>query len=812
MANPFSKTFHWPTLLAKTLLIPGGLMPLMAQVAHAAAAEGTQAGESPAGLVLIAAADISAGNLAGASGNDLYLDVKLNGMPRGLMHFGWRDDELWASASALQQLGFVLPAGTTDPVRLNSLTGLRGTYDARRQQVALMAPLSLLKLATTQLTTPGIAAQPATASPGLLLNFDLYGASAQQGAASLSAFTEVRAFSSAGVISSTALTQAIRSDASDWQNTTTTRLDTTWSQSYQDQMLTLRVGDTLTGSLPWTRATRIGGVQLSTNFALQPYRTTAPLPSFIGAATLPSDVELYVNGLRQYSGKVPAGPFQLNTIPNITGSGNAQVVVTDALGQSTTLSFSIYDTQQLLQKGLSDWTVDLGVVRNNYGLRSFDYGSDPAASGTWRYGLTDSITLETHAEATRDLTTAGAGGVWQLGAAGMVSGAASHSVHDAQQGSQLNLGYSWRNDRFNFGLNATGTQGDYLDVASQYGTLPAVGTGSAVMGYNAPNIGNVGVSYLYLRYPDQSATRYATAYWFKSIGRATSLNLSVNQNLDTRSESNIFFGINVALDSNVSLSGGMQRDQSRSIYTADAGSSAPSGGGIGWRAGLRQGEGQNGGQAQVDYLGRYGRVGAGISAFGDSRYTYASANGGLVLMGGQTFATRRVDDAFAVVSTDGIAGVPVKLENRPIGNTDSKGMLLVTPLRAYQNNQLAIDPMRLPSDVRIDRVKALATPTDRAGTLVRFGVTPVRAALITLVDAVGKPLPLGSLVRVQGSDGLQPVLVGFDGETYVDTLNLQNVLDVQTPAGTCRVSFDYPKQGKGIAQIGPLQCFTESAR
>lgn len=165
MANPFSKTFHWPTLLAKTLLIPGGLMPLMAQVAHAAAAEGTQAGESPAGLVLIAAADISAGNLAGASGNDLYLDVKLNGMPRGLMHFGWRDDELWASASALQQLGFVLPAGTTDPVRLNSLTGLRVTYDARRQQVALMAPLSLLKLATTQLTTPGIAAQPATASP-----------------------------------------------------------------------------------------------------------------------------------------------------------------------------------------------------------------------------------------------------------------------------------------------------------------------------------------------------------------------------------------------------------------------------------------------------------------------------------------------------------------------------------------------------------------------------------------------------------------------------------------------------------------------
>ena len=117
--------------------------------------------------------------------------------------------------------------------------------------------------------------------------------------------------------------------------------------------------------------------------------------------------------------------------------------------------------------------------------------------------------------------------------------------------------------------------------------------------------------------------------------------------------------------------------------------------------------------------------------------------------------------------------------------------------------------MQLPSDVRIDRVKALATPTDRAGTLVRFGVTPVRAALITLVDDAGKPLPLGSLVRLQGAGDAQPVLVGFDGETYLDTLNLQNVLNVETPTGACRVSFDYPKQGKGIAQIGPLPCLKE---
>lgn len=807
MAKRSSKLFPRPTLLVKALFISGVLLPAWAQAAQAVQGQAFSGGANPG--LLVAATD-DASSVAGPRGSELYLDVELNGMASGLAPFGWRDGELWASASTLRQLGFMMPPGSTDPVRLLSLPGVTATYNVQRQQVSLMAPLSLLSLATTQLSMPGIAAQPATASPGLLLNYDLYATSGRQGASSLSAFTELRAFSGAGVISSTALTQAQRSDSSPWKSTTT-RLDTTWSKSYQEEMLTLRVGDTLTGSLPWTRATRIGGVQLSTNFSLQPYRTTAPLPSFLGSATLPSDVELYVNGLRQYSGKVPAGPFQLNTLPNISGSGNAQMVLTDALGRATTLNFSIYDTQLLLQKGLSDWTVDFGVVRNNYGLRSFDYGRKPAASGTWRYGLTDNFTFETHAEATSGLALAGAGGVWQLGAAGMVSGAAAHSVQGADRGSQLNLGYSWRNDRFNFGLNATGTQGSYLDVGSQYGSLPVRRSGSVVAGYNTPSLGSVGVSYLYLRYVDQPVTRLATAYWFKSIGRSTSLNLSINQNLDKRSERSVFFGISMALGDKASLSGGIQRDKDRSVYTVDASSSTPSEGGIGWRTGLRQGGGQNGGQAQLEFLGRYGRVGAGVSAIGDSRYAYASANGGLVFMGGQTFATRRVDDAFAVVSTDGVAGVPVKLENRPIGTTDSKGMLLVAPLRAYQNNQLAIDPMQLPPDVRLDRVKTLATPTDRAGTLVRFGITPVRAALITLVDAAGKPLPLGSLVRLQGASNLQPVLVGFDGETYLDTLNLQNVLDIETPNGVCRVNFDYPQQAEGIAQIGPLPCLKKAA-
>src|SRR3546814_5580560 len=83
----------------------------------------------------------------------------------------------------------------------------------------------------------------------------------------------------------------------------------------------------------------MAGVQWRRDFGLQPQLLTDPIPQFFGEAALPSAVELYVNGVRQYSGQIAPGPFTLNTVPNLNGSGAAQVVITDALGRSRTIDF-----------------------------------------------------------------------------------------------------------------------------------------------------------------------------------------------------------------------------------------------------------------------------------------------------------------------------------------------------------------------------------------------------------------------------------------------------------------------------------------
>lgn len=794
MATPRPKTSRRWIPRADRLLYLGLLAPACQAAAQGLPAAGIPAATRPAAM------------LAAVEETPLFLEVMLNGMPRGLQPFVWRAGELWAEAATLRQIGFVLPADAVPLQRLRALPGLAVDYDAAGQRVALQAPLPLLQLPTTVVGSPEVPAQAASASPGVLLNYDLYGTQGRGGSASLSAFGELRAFSGDTVFSTTALMQRIRGVGDEGWHSQSVRLDSTWSRSFPDEMLTLRVGDTLTGSLPWSRATRIGGVQLARNFALQPYRSTAPLPSFIGSATLPSEVELFVNGIRQYSSQVPAGPFQLNTLPVINSAGTAQVVLTDALGRATTLSFSMYDSGRLLAKGLTDWTVDLGVVRRNYGVRSFDYGSEPVATGTWRRGLSDSFTLEAHGEATRGLALGGVGGVWQLGGAGLVSAALAHSRHSAGSGSQGSLSYTWTRERVSASFSGTRAFGDYRDVAAQYGAAPPRATARASVGYSTAALGSFSLSYLYLRQADQPAARYASLGWFQSLGRTASLSMGFNQNLDKREERSFYLSLNWSLDSRTSVGAGVQHDGRGTTGTVSAQRSVPGEGGWGWRATARAGGDAQGGQADLDYLGDHGRLQAGVSDFGrGSRQAYAGATGALVLMGGHGFAARRIDDAFAVVSTDGVPDVPVRLENRPVGRTDARGMLLVVPVQAYQNNRLAIDPMQLPADVRIDRTETLFTPADRAGALVRFGIAPVRAASVQLVDAAGQPVPLGSRVRLEGQAG-EGAVVGYDGMVYLEGLAPDNALAVHTPAGACTARFAWSRPDSGLAQIGPVLC------
>ncbi|MEO6984445.1 MAG: fimbria/pilus outer membrane usher protein [Paralcaligenes sp.] len=740
--------------------------------------------------------------------DSVFLSVKLNGnQDADFVPFTDRQGELYLTKESATQLGFSAEylQGVSASTPLSQYPDVKVDYNRSLQSVSITAPFSALNLSTAVVGARGGARTVASASPGLVLNYDLYSSYDNQNNANLSGFAQLRAFNNFGVLSDSYLFSEQRLQGQPGWQRTIVRMDTTLEHSLQDKELTFRLGDTLTNGLSWTRQTRLGGLQISRNFTLQPYQTTTPLPAYFGSAALPSAVELYVNGIQQYNGNVPAGPFVLNAMPSVNGAGQAQVVLTDALGRRTSVDFSYYNASKLLRKGLTDWSFETGYVRENYGFESFRYGHDPMASGTVRHGFTNWFTGEGHLEGSKGIVSGGLGAVVNIGDLGVVSAAWAQSKALGVNGGQYSLGYQVQRGPFNAGFNTQRSIGGFSDVAGLYGGSPVLRNDSAYVGFSAGKIGNFSLNYALLQQADQPRYRYGGASWSRSFGQGVSVSLSANQNLDVRSDRAIYLSVNFSLGKNVSAYASAARTDGASTYTSGASHSA-SGDEWGWSVQAQQADQQTAtANGQISRQFQYLDFGAGISSAGASQYGYASASGSLVAMGGGVFAARRIYDGFAVVSTDGVPNVPIKSQNRVVGDTNSRGLLLVPSLQSYQHNKISVDPTNLPVNMRIERVDTDVVPRYGSGVNVKFTMETVHAASLILHGPDGQVIPMGEQAFL--NHGKEPAgWVGYDGRLYLEGLKEDNYLSIQGEDINCTLRFRYTAKADTVPEMGPLLC------
>src|SRR5690606_35252959 len=129
------------------------------------------------------------------------------------------------------------------------------------------------------------------------------------------AFLEARGFSPYGTLSSSAVSSYSPTIE---QRSSFARLETLYTYTEPEPMRRWRIGDVVSGALGWSRAVRLGGVQVSTDFGLRPDLVSYPLPVFGGSAALPSTVDVLVNSIRSLSLPVQPGPFQLRSLPVVT--------------------------------------------------------------------------------------------------------------------------------------------------------------------------------------------------------------------------------------------------------------------------------------------------------------------------------------------------------------------------------------------------------------------------------------------------------------------------------------------------------------
>lgn len=746
----------------------------------------------------------------------LSLDVIVNGAKTGTWLLVERAGQLHAPRDAFEEWRVQKRADVPsikfkgeDYWPLSAVPGYRSKIDFANQSVELLfSPEAFTATKLTQELYKRPVVSPVL--PSVFFNYDLnYTDSTFRNAPSvkdLGMLSEFGISNRWGVFTNTGVgrnltdNMVLGGEGRSW-----TRLETTFTRDYPEQNRTLRFGDTQTLPAMAGRAVYFGGVQYGTNFALTPGYISQPIPVLRGLSAEPSTVELYVNDVLRQVSNVPSGPFTVGNFPVVAGGGEVRVVVRDILGRETVLVQPFFTSTQLLAAGLSDWRVEAGSVRLDLGSASNRYGSG-FVSGTWRHGYSDALTLEGRAEAASQLQTLWLGAATALPAQflGKVDLVASHD-QNLGNGNQWLLGLERQGVRSGMQIQAQGASIDFRALGQDATVLPTKLQIAGNATYTTAKAGTIGVGFARINQFVGVSVSTISANYSMRVGER--LNLIMNASRAVAGASSNSFGVTllIPMEKNVvtSMNAGIRGGQ-HDLY-ATASQSPPGDTGMGWRLLGGQQQDERRAEGGVYYQGRYGRVLSEISNTPDQTTVRLGASGGLVVADGHMFATRRVNDSFAVAEVAGYGDVGIGLGSNMLTRTDASGVALVPQLIAYQTNSVRLDPTELPVSAEIDSIEQFAVPAWRSAVKVIFPVRSGRGALLKIVLDDGDVAPAGATVQIEGDK--QEFYVARRGEAFVTGLQSTNRLVLNWKDRQCRFDVTLPSATPDeVPRLGPLLC------
>lgn len=742
------------------------------------------------------------------------LEVTINSTQGGNWILLERNGELYAPAEAFDEWRVNRKPETPAILyrgqnwyALNSVPGFKAQFDFSSQSVALL--FSPAAFASTRLSSEVIN-RPALSpiEPALFVNFDANLTSTSlRGGPHLHEFgmlTELGFSNRWGVFSSSYLAQN-PSNPTPTTPRSWRRLETSYNIDFPSKNLSLRLGDSSTRSGLWGSSVYFGGIQLSRNFGLTPGFISQPIPSLSGTASAPSTIELYINdALRQVS-NVPTGPFAIDNFPLITGGGNARIVVRDVLGRETVVVQPFFTHADLLEQGLSDWSIEAGAVRRNLGGINAEYGKS-FASGMLRYGINRNFTLESRAEVSSSLQNAGIGASYTLPWETLGQTAVVLS-----RDKSLGSGHHWilnvqrDNLQHAFAMRISAASRNYRHIGLDVNTLPNRSEFSAYYSYQADSRSSLGIALARISTYDRGTLSSYNANYSIRLDKNSTLTFTATRVTGSSSGTSVGLSLTVPLDGQLVWASSITRkpDQTEGYTSISKGLRTETG--LGWRAlsGVREGAGYA--EGGLYYQGSKALLTADVSAATAQKTLRLGAQTALVFMDGRLFSSRRIQDSFALVEVPGYSNVGVGFQGSTLTRTNNEGVALLPRLLAYQNNSIRLNPSELPINAELDTIEQIAVPAARSGVKVVFPVRSGRGALVRIVLDDGEPAPAGAQIELIGDK--QEFFVARRGEAFITGLQAKNNLRLRWNGASCSFAVELPPgQTDEIARIGPVSC------
>lgn len=568
----------------------------------------------------------------------------------------------------------------------------------------------------------------------------------------------------------------------------------------------LTLGETYTPGEVF-RSIPIKGMQIASDMSMLPDSQQSYAPIIRGVAQTRARLEVRQNGYPVYSTYVSAGPYEIDDLPTAGGSGELEIILTEADGQVRRFTQPYATLNNLLREGVWRYSASLG----RYNAPSFSTDDASLWQGTLAIGMGWDSTLYGGLMA-NDFYQASTLGIGKnLGAIGALSfdvtrSAADIDPHDSSRSVQgmsyavkygktfetrTNLrfaGYRYSTEGYrDFSEAVRERSADQRFRGSRRSLLEAsvfqdLGTHSSV---------SLTLSQEDFWQSDYQQRQFqfnvSTRYNLVSYGLYASQSLNENQSNDRQ------FGLSVSLPLDFGRATTATFDVRESAGQFNQRASLTGrgeGDRLSYRTSLSNNEHhQKTAELALGYQTPFASVGAGLTQGSAYNNLSVNANGALMLHGdGLAFGPY-------LGETSGLAHVPdiagVGMLNASNAKTNDRGYALIPYLQPYRVNRVILDTDQLDPNVEIDNGVTQVVPRRGAVVKATFPARTVQRLVLTTRDSRGTPLPFGAQVSNANDELLG--IVGQAGQVLLGTVDGQQTLTVRwgnASTEQCELQFD----------------------
>ncbi|WP_240462088.1 fimbria/pilus outer membrane usher protein [Burkholderia sp. Nafp2/4-1b] len=551
----------------------------------------------------------------------------------------------------------------------------------------------------------------------------------------------------------------------------------------------LKIGETYTdGSL--FDSVGVRGATLETDDRMLPDSMRGYAPVVRGIASSNAHVSVSQNGSVLYETNVAPGPFQIDDLYPTGYGGNLLVTVTEADGSKHSFTVPYAAVAQSLRPGIARYAFAVGQLRESGLNRHPNF-----AQATYQRGITNLLTGYVGAIAAENYLAAQVGAAFNtpIGALAVdvtqasaripgVSATSGQSVRVSYSKSMESTGTNIAVAAYRYSSRGYWTMRDAMSARERAaaGTDPNDAyrqrnqvqlTLNQTLGEGRGSLFAVGST---ASYWNRQGTTTQFQLGYNNSLRVGGLNLSYNLSL-SRQRDGYTGSLNNRVYANITLPLGRRsyaQTLSASVAHDNRGGAtgqmsltgtAGKSNALSYGVNANTGGGSTSGGGNVQYRSPLATFSG--SASGGSGYSSVSAgvSGALVGHAGGITLANDLGDTVALIEAKDAVGA--RITNGSDVRIDRHGYAVLPYLTPYQMNTIDLDPKGIPLDVEMLSTSQQVAPRANSVVKVKFATTTGRAALFTVRQPNGAPVPFGA--TISDAQGNSKSVVGQGGTVFM---------------------------------------------